>query len=357
MRGREKKQEGFFSYISPEQRVPQDHPLRPIRKMVHEALTELSPLFSKLYSHTGRPSIPPEQLLKAMLLQILYTIRSERLLMEQLDYNILFRWFVGLSIDDQVWEHSVFSKNRERVLGTEVAARFFALIRQQAHEAGLLSDEHFTVDGTLIEAWASLKSFRPHDSEPPSATRNPEVDFHGQQRTNQTHTSSTDPQARLYRKSKGSEAKLCYMGHTLMENRNGMAVDALLSIASGTAEPQAALDMIGNLPGSHRITVGADKYYDQQGFVENVRACKATAHVARKQKGSAIDARTTRHPGYQISQRIRKRVEEIFGWLKTIGTLRKVKLRGQPNVESLFLFALSAYNLVRMRNLQAQAVP
>jgi transposase len=325
--------------------------------MVHEALAELSPLLSKLYSHTGRPSIPPEHLLKAMLLQILYTIRSERLLMEQLDYNILFRWFVGVSMDDQVWEHSVFSKNRERVLGTEVAAKFFALVRQQAHEAGLLSDEHFTVDGTLIEAWASLKSFRPHGSEPPSPTRNPEVDFHGQQRTNQTHSSSTDPQARLYRKSKGSEAKLCYMGHTLMENRNGMAVGAQLTIASGTAEPQAALDMIGNLPGSHRVTVGADKYYDQQGFVEDVRACKVTPHVAQKQKGSAIDARTTRHPGYQISQRIRKRVEEIFGWLKTIGTLRKVKLRGQPNVESLFLFALSAYNLVRMRNLQAQAMP
>jgi len=264
MRGRENRQEGFFSYVSPEQLVPQDHPLRPIRKMVHEALANLSPLFSKVYSTTGRPSITPE-----------------RLLMEQLDYNILFRWFVGLSMDDQVWEHSVFSKNCERVLGSEVTAQFFALIRQQAHEAGLLSDEHFTVDGTLIEAWASLKSFRPHDAEQPSATRNPKIDFHGQQRTNQTHTSSTDPQARLYRKSKGAEAKLCYMGHTLMENRNGMAVGAQLAIASGTAEPQAALDMIGTLPGSHRITVGAEKYYDQQGFVEDVRACKATAHDYR----------------------------------------------------------------------------
>jgi transposase len=360
MRGRDTTQQSFFSYVMPEDRVPQDHPLRPIKKMVNRALAELSVHFSSVYSRMGRPSIPPEMQLRATLLQILYSIRSERLLMEQLEYNILFRWFVGLSMDDPVWDHSVFSKNRERLLNTDVAAAFFALVRQQAEEARLLSDEHFTVDGTLIEAWASLKSFRPKDgAEPPAAGsgRNPEADFHGQQRTNDTHESTTDPDARLYRKGKGKEARLSYMGHVLMENRNGLAVDGQLTTASGTAEPDAALAMLGCLPGEQRITVGADKFYDQQAFVHGARGCGATPHVAVKDRGSAIDGRTTRHAGYEISQRTRKRIEEIFGWLKTIGTLSKVKLRGQPKVESLFTFALAAYNLVRIRNLLSTTSP
>jgi transposase len=358
MRGKETPEQRFFSYVMPEERVPQDHPLRPIKKMVNRALAELSVQFSAVYSCIGRPSIPPEMLLRATLLQILYSIRSERLLMEQLDYNILFRWFVGLSMDDAVWDHSVFSKNRERLLNTEVAAAFFVCVRQQAEEAGLLSDEHFTVDGTLIEAWASLKSFRTKgDAAPPAAGsgRNPEVDFHGQQRTNDTHESTTDPDARLYRKGKGKEARLSYMGHVLMENRNGLAVDGQLTHASGTAEPDAALAMLGSLPGEQRITVGADKFYDQHAFVHGARGCGATPHVAARDRGSAIDGRTTRHAGYEVSQRIRKRIEEIFGWLKTVGTLSRIKLRGQPKVESLFTFALAAYNLVRIRNLLSTA--
>ena len=358
MRGRETKQQKFYSYIMPEDRVPKDHPLRPIKQMVNGSLKELSPLFTKLYSRMGRPSIPPEMLLRATLLQILYSIRSERMLMEQLEYNILFRWFVGLSMDDTVWDHSVFSKNRERLLNTDVAAAFFVSIREQAEQATLLSDEHFTVDGTLIEAWASLKSFRPKDdddSQPPSGGRNPDIDFHGEQRKNDTHESKTDPDARLYRKSKGDKARLCYMGHVLMENRNGLAVDCQLTIASGTAEPEAALAMLGGIPGDHRITVGADKFYDQKNFVKQARGCRATPHVAAKDRGSAIDGRATRHQGYETSQRIRKRVEEIFGWLKTVGTLHKIKIRGQPKVESLFTFALTAYNLVRIRNLLLEA--
>jgi transposase len=360
MRGRETTEQCFFSYVMPEERVPQDHPLRPIKEMVNRALPELSVQFSAVYSCTGRPSIPPEMLLRATLLQILYSIRSERMLMEQLEYNILFRWFVGLSMDDAVWDHSVFSKNRERLLNTEVAAAFFVLVRQQAEEAGLLSDEHFTVDGTLIEAWASLKSFRSKDGAEPPATgsgRNPEVDFHGQQRKNDTHISTTDPDARLYRKGTGKEARLSYMGHVLMENRNGLAVDSQLTKAGGRAEPEAALAMLGSIPGEHRITVGADKFYDQRAFVHGARGCKVTPHVAARDRGSAIDGRTTRHAGYEVSQRIRKRIEEIFGWLKTVGTLSRVKLRGQPKVESLFTFALAAYNLVRIRNLLSTASP
>jgi transposase len=360
MRGRDTTEQRFFSYVMPEDRVPQDHPLRPIKKMVNRALTELSTHFTSVYSRMGRPSIPPEMQLRATLLQILYSIRSERLLMEQLEYNILFRWFVGLSMDDPVWDHSVFSKNRERLLNTDVAAAFFASVRQQAEEARLLSDEHFTVDGTLIEAWASLKSFRPKDDAAPPAAgsgRNPEVDFHGQQRTNDTHESTTDPDARLYRKGKGKEARLSYMGHVLMENRNGLAVDGHLTQASGTAEPEAALAMLSSIAGEQRITVGADKFYDQQAFVQGARGCKVTPHVAARDRGSAIDGRTTRHAGYEISQRTRKRIEEIFGWLKTIGTLSKVKLRGHPKVESLFTFALAAYNLVRIRNLLSTASP
>jgi transposase len=361
MRGTDNHQDGMFSYISPAARVPEDHPLRPIKKMVNQALREMWHDFEAIYAQEGRPSIPPEKLLRALLLQALYTIRSERLLMEQLDYNLLFRWFVGLSMDDKVWNHSVFSKNRDRFLRSDLAAAFFARILEQAAAAGLLSDEHFTVDGTLIEAWASLKSFRPKDDPPPAggAGRNPEVDFHGERRVNETHASTTDPEARLYRKGKGKEAKLCFMGHVLMENRYGLIVSPRLTTATGTAEREAAEDMLGNLRGRHRITVGADKAYDTQDFVRSLRTLKATPHVAQNCKGreSAIDGRTTRHPGYAVSQRLRKRVEEIFGWIKTVGNLRKTRHRGTERVGWVFTFTAAAYNLVRMRKLMAEISP
>lgn len=355
MRGEGQNQQAMFSYISPESRVPKDHPLRPIRVMVDNALNELAPSFRQMYSHTGRPSIPPEQLLRASLLQVLYSIRSERMLVEQLDYNLLFRWFVGLSMDDRVWDHSTFSKNRERLIEHDVASAFFQKVKGLAEQAGLMSKEHFTVDGTLIEAWASMKSFRPkndQDQDPPmSGGRNPEVDFKGTQRKNDTHQSTTDPDARLLKKGKGKESKLCFMGHALMENRNGLVVGSRLTLATGTAEREAALEMIEDLPGGHRITVGADKGYDVPAFVEGLRTLLATPHVAQKAKGTAVDQRTTRHEGYQISQRIRKRVEEIFGWLKTTGGLRKTKYRGLERVGWMFDFSVTAYNLVRMRNL------
>jgi transposase len=361
MRGADDHQDGMFSYLSPAARVPEDHPLRPIKRMVNQALREMWHDFEAIYAKEGRPSIPPEKLLRALLLQALYTIRSERLLMEQLDYNLLFRWFVGLSMDDKVWNHSVFSKNRERFLASDLAAAFFARILKQATEAGLLSDEHFTVDGTLIEAWASMKSFRPKDDPPPSGGtgRNPEVDFHGERRLNETHASTTDPEARLYRKGKGKEAKLCFMGHVLMENRHGLIVSPHLTTATGTAEREAAEDMVGNLRGRHRITVGADKAYDTQDFVQSLRTLKATPHVAQNCKGreSAIDGRTTRHPGYAVSQRLRKRVEEIFGWIKTVGNLKKTRHRGTERVSWMFTFTAAAYNLVRMRNLMAEVSP
>jgi len=361
MRGDDVQQQAMFSYLSPEARVPQDHPLRPIRKMVNQALAELSGEFQDRYSREGRPSIPPEQLLRALLLQVFYTVRSERLLMEQLAYNLLFRWFVGLSMDDKVWHHTVFSKNRERFLASDLAAAFFARILKQAAEAGLLSDEHFTVDGTLIEAWASMKSFRPKDDPPPSggAGRNPEVDFHGERRLNQTHASTTDPEARLYRKGQGKEAKLCFMGHVLMENRHGLVVSPRLTAATGTAEREAAEHMVGDFPGRHRITVGGDKAYDTRDFVQSLRILNAVPHVAQNCKGrnSAIDGRTTRHPGYAISQRLRKRVEEIFGWMKTVGNLRKTRHRGTERVGWVFTFTAAAYNLVRIRNLMAAVSP
>ena len=329
MRGDDVQQEAMFSYLSPEARVPRDHPLRPIRDMVNKALAELSGEFQAMYSREGRPSIPPEKLLRALLLQILYTIRSARLLMEQLDYNLLFRWFVGLSMDDRVWDHSVFSKNQERFLDSDLAAAFFARILEQAKTAKLLSDEHFTVDGTLIEAWASLKSFRPKDAPPPEGGggRNLEVDFHGEKRLNQTHASTTDPEARLFRKGKGKEAKLCFMGHVLMENRHGLVISPRLTAATGTAEREAAEAMVEGVPGRHRITVGGDKAYDTRGFVQAMRGLKAVPHVAQNCQGrkSAIDGRTTRHLGYAVSQRLRKRVEEIFGWMKTVGNLRKTR--------------------------------
>jgi len=361
MRGNDVQQQAMFSYLSPEARVPQDHPLRPIRNMVNQALAELSGEFQAMYSREGRPSIPPEKLLRALLLQILYTIRSARLLMEQLDYNLLFRWFVGLSMDDKVWDHSVFSKNQERFLDSDLAAAFFARILKQASAAGLLSDEHFTVDGTLIEAWASLKSFRPKDAPPPEGGggRNPEVDFHGAKRLNQTHASTTDPEARLFKKGKGKEAKLCFMGHVLMENRHGLVVSPRLTAATGTAERKAAEDMVEAVPGRHRITVGGDKAYDTQEFVQSLRALKAVPHVAQNCNGrkSAIDGRTTRHPGYAVSQRLRKRVEEIFGWMKTVGNLRKTRHRGEDRVGWVFTLTAAAYNLVRMRNLTAAISP
>jgi transposase len=361
MRGDDVQQEAMFSYLSPEARVPRDHPLRPIRDMVNKALAELSGEFQAMYSREGRPSIPPEKLLRALLLQILYTIRSARLLMEQLDYNLLFRWFVGLSMDDKVWDHSVFSKNQERFLDSDLAAAFFTRILEQAKTAKLLSDEHFTVDGTLIEAWASLKSFRPKDTPPPEGGggRNPEVDFHGEKRLNQTHASTTDPEARLFRKGKGKEAKLCFMGHVLMENRHGLVISPRLSAATGTAEREAAEAMVEGVPGRHRITVGGDKAYDTRGFVQAMRGLKAVPHVAQNCQGrkSAIDGRTTRHPGYAISQRLRKRVEEIFGWMKTVGNLRKTRHRGEDRVDFVFTLTAAAYNLVRIRNLTAAASP
>jgi transposase len=354
MRGDDREDTSLFSYISPEDRVPADHPLRPIRKMVDRALKDLNPLFDKMYSRVGRPSIPPEKLLRALLLQVLYSIRSERLLMEQLDYNLLFRWFVGLSMDDPVWDHSVFSKNRDRLLESDVSAAFFDSVCGQARQEGLLSDEHFTVDGTLVEAWASLKSFQPKGSSGPDGGgqgRNAEVNFRGQKRKNDTHASTTDPDSRLYRKSLGKEAKLCYMGHVLMENRNGLAVDSRLTLATGTAEREAALEMIEQVASSKKITLGGDKGYDHGDFAEQLRAQDVTPHLARRNSGSTIDGRTTRHPGYEVSQRIRKRIEEIFGWLKTVGGLSKTRYRGAIKVAWMFTFALSAYNLVRMRNL------
>jgi transposase len=358
MRGELDENAGMFSYITPAQRVPKDHPLRAIRVLVDAALKEMSPVFQRLYSRIGRPSIPPEKLIRASVLQMLYTIRSERQLMEQLDFNILYRWFVGLGMDDRVWDPTVYTKNRARLLRGQVDVRFFDAILEQAREKGLLSEEHFTVDGTLIEAWASQKSFQPKDQpKPPSDDPgNPSINFRGQKRTNETHESKTDPQARLFRKARGHEAKLCYMGHVLMENRNGLAVSGMTTIASGHAERDAALKLIEPRTGNSRLTLGADKAYDTADFVEALRDVQVTPHVAQNttNRSSAIDARTTRHAGYEVSQKKRKRVEEIFGWMKTVGILRKVKLRGQVLVDSLFRFGLAVYNLVRIRNLTAE---
>lgn len=359
MRGTDRQQPNMFSYLSPEQRVPEDHPLRPIRLMVDEALEALSPRFEKLYSSTGRPSIPPEQLLRALLLQVLYTVRSERLLMEQLNYNLLYRWFIGLNMDDAIWDPTVFSKNRERLLGGRIVQEFFAQVIEQARSRRLLSDEHFTVDGTLVEAWAGHKSFKPRDSKsnkPPDDPGNPTVDFTGQKRSNETHLSTTDPDARLYRKSFGTESKLCYSGHVLMDNRHGLALDVRLTEATGRSEREAALDMVAALPGLKRRTLGADKAYDVKEFVNLLRVVNITPHVAAKKEGyTALDGRTTRHPGYLVSQRKRKRVEEIFGWLKTIGLMRKTRHRGKDRVGWMFTLAAAAYNLIRIRNLSAAA--
>lgn len=360
MRGNESLQGGMFSYVMPEQRVPQDHPLRPIRKMTDGVLAELSPLFDTLYSKVGRPSIPPEQLLRSLLLQVLYTIRSERLLMEQLDYNLLFRWFVGLNMDDPVWDASTFSKNRERLLRGNVAEQFFTAVLALAKEQNLLSDEHFSVDGTLIEGWASQKSFvrkdgmsKPPDDDDPG---NPTVDFRGEKRGNETHQSRTDPEARLFRKG-NTTSKLCFMGHALIENRNGLVVDTRLTSATGTAEREAAEAMLSDIPGQRRVTIGADKGYDAKDFVEKCRALRVTPHVAQNTSGrsSAIDNRTTRHPGYAVSLKFRKRIEEVFGWMKTVGGLRKTRYKGLRRVGWMFTFTAAAYNLVRMRNIACLA--
>jgi transposase len=347
----------MFSYLSPEDRVPAKHPLRPVRVMVDTALKALSPVFDQMYAAFGRPSIAPEKLLRALLLQILYTIRSEEMLIEQLQYNMLFRWFVGLNMDEPVWVPTVFSKNRERLMEGDVAERFFAQVLVQASAAGLVSDEHFSVDGTLIEAWASQKSFQRKDQvqqPPPEDPGNPTVNFHGEERRNDTHESKTDPDARLARKSGGHESKLAYCGNVLMENRNGLVVDTELLQCNGTAERDAALLMAERIEGDGRVTVAADKGYDTRDLVAQMRSMNVTPHVAQnvnRQGGSAIDGRTTRHAGYLISQRKRKRIEEVFGWLKTVGMLRKTRLRGVHKVGWVFTFAAAAYNLVRMRNL------
>jgi transposase len=357
MRGTDHQQSSMFSYISAEQRVPKDHPLRAIRVMTDAALYELGPKFDAMYASHGRPSIPPEKLLRALMLQVLYTVRSERLLMVQLDYNFLFRWFEGLSIDDPVWDATTFSKNRERFLKGAVAEGFFAAVVDQAGAQGLLSDEHFTVDGTLIEAWAGHKSFKPKDEPDAKPSKdddrsNPSVDFHGQRRRNATHQSTTDPEARLARKGAGKEAKLSFAGHVLMDNREGLAVGGCVNQATGRAEPHAAIQMVEEIPGSGRITLGADKGYDRKEFIQELRDHNVTPHIACK-ASSIIDARTTRHPGYALSQTKRKRIEEIFGWLKTVAGLRKTRHRGVARVEWMFTFALAGYNLVRMRNLLA----
>jgi transposase len=351
----------MFSYLSPEERVPAKHPLRPIRLMVDEVLKALSPDFDGLYSAFGRPSIPPEKLLRALLLQVLYTVRSERMLMEQLEYNLLFRWFVGLNMDEAVWVPTVFTKNRDRLLEGDVAEKFFQLVLTQARVADLLSDEHFSVDGTLIEAWASHKSFQRKDqpTPPPDDPGNPTVDFHGEKRSNDTHESTTDRDARLARKSGGHEAKLAYCGNVMIENRNGLVVDAELLQCNGTAERDAAMLMAERVEGMERITLAADKGYDTKDFVSEMRSMNVTPHVSQNTKrpgGSAIDGRTTRHEGYQVSQRKRKRIEEVFGWIKTVGTLRKTRHRGLETVRWVFTFTATAYNLVRMRNLLSPAV-
>src|SRR5262245_30371487 len=361
MRGQDHQQSDMFSYLAPEQRVRKDHPLRAIRALADEALDNMSERFDSMYATTGRPSIPPEKLLRAQLIQMLYSVRSERLLMEEIDYSILFRWFVGMNLDEAVWDVTVFTKNRDRLLDGEVAREFLAEVVSQAQDKKLTSDEHFTVDGTLIEAWASLKSFQRKDqkSAPPDDPGNPTVDFHGEKRSNETHESTTDPDALLARKGNGKEAKLSYNGNLLIENRNGLIVTTEVFQANGTAERDAALVMLERLPGENRVTVGADKAYDTRDFVAECRNMNVTPHVAQNTKrsgGSAIDGRTTRHGGYDVSQKKRKRIEECFGWLKTIALMRKVRHRGLEKVGWMFTFAAAAYNLVRMRKLLVQPV-
>jgi transposase len=365
MRGRDDRSEGMFSYVRLEERVPADHPLRPIRALTDEALASLSERFEALYSRTGRPSIPPEMLLRATLLQAFFSVRSERLLMEQIDYNLLFRWFVGLPMDASVWHPTVFTHNRDRLLEAEVAHDFLAALLALPGVKRLLSDDHFSVDGTLIDAWASMKSFRPKDGsgDPPDPGRNGERNFRQEKRSNETHASTTDPDARLYRKGNGRESRLCFMGHVLMENRNGLAVDAALTHATGTAEREAALTMLDRRRRRRGTTLGADKAYDVEAFVGELRQRGVTPHVAvngaasklGKVRKTAVDGRTTRHRGYAVSQRIRKRIEEAFGWIKAQAGLGKVKVRGRTKAEAVFTFAVAAYNLIRIPKLLEQS--
>jgi transposase len=356
MRGDDRVEQELFLYGSLEDRVPERHPLRPVRAMADAALESMSARFDAMYAQAGRPSIAPERLLRALLLQALYSIRSERMLVEQLEYNLLFRWFVGLNMSEPAWNHAVFSKNRERLLAGDVAQEFFACIVEQARALKLLSDEHFTVDGTLIEAWASHKSFKPKDGSDKDGENdsNKSDDFRGQQRRNDTHQSTTDPEAKLYRKSGGQESKMAFLGHVMMDNRHGIAVDALLTEANGRAEREAALTMARHLPGgSKRVTLGADKGYDTQDFVDRLRALAVTPHVAQNtsRRRSRIDDRTTRHDGYRQSQKKRKLVEQVFGWIKTTAGQRQTKHRGKDRVGWMFTFATAAYNLIRIRNL------
>jgi len=365
MRGEDIQQHELFSYGSLEARVPADHPLRPIRKMVDEALKDLDGRFDEIYDEEGRKSIPPERLLRALLVQMLYSVRSERMLMEQLEYNLLFRWFVGLSANEPVWHPTVFTKNRDRLLEGAVAEEFFSMVVNQARRKRLLSDDHFTVDGTLIEAWAGQKSFQPKpgkdgNGKPPSpdAGGNPTVDFRNEKRSNETHESLTDRFARLLKKTRGAEAKLCYLGHLMTENRNGLIVDTRVTLATGTGERDAAAEMAAVMAEmrNQAATLGADRAYDTRDFVKQMRGLKITPHVAQNDtnRRSAIDGRTTRHEGYTISQRKRKRVEEVFGWMKTVALQRKTRFRGPDRVGWMFTLAAAAYNLVRMRNLTAE---
>jgi transposase len=360
MRGADEQSGSMFSYLSPEQRVPADHPLRAIRRITDRALERLSPKLGSLYVNFGRPSIPPEQLLRALLLQALYTIRSERQLIEQLDYNLLFRWFVGLSMDAPVWSPTSFTKNRDRLLTGDIAQAFFEAVVQHADSAALLSDDHFTVDGTLLEAWASQKSFRRRNEDPPvGGGGNPSVSFRGERRRNATHQSITDPDARLFKKAVGQPARLGYLAHVLLEHRSGLIVQTHVTPASGHGERDAALAMVARTSRGHRITVAGDKAYDTHAFVDALRDLGATPHVAQNAKPgwrrSCIDARTTRHPGYAISQRKRKLVEQSFGWTKTVGNVRKLRHRGLPLVSWVFTFTAAAYNIVRMRRLLSVA--
>ena len=359
MRGADRQTAAMFSYASPESLVPKDHPLRAIRLLVNAALERLSGAFDKLYSPLGRDSIAPEKLMRALLLQALFSIRSERQLMEQITYNMMFRWFVGLAMDTAVWDVTVFTKNRDRLLDGDIARAFLTAILHDAQVVPLLSNEHFSVDGTLIEAWASMKSFKPKDGsgEPPAGGRNGEVNFRNALRRNETHASITDPDARLYKKAAGQSARLCHMGHTLTENRNGLVVAAVLTQATGTAEREAACAMLSDLPGRHAITLGADKAYDTAEFVAEMRRLGVTPHVAQNdtRRRSAIDQRTTHHAGYGVSQRLRKRIEEVFGWMKSAAGFRKTRHRGTARVGWMFTLNAAAYNLVRLPKLLAAA--
>ena len=363
MRGSDERSGSLFSYVDLEARVRGDHPLRTIREIANQALSDLSKAFTALYTDFGRPSIAPERLLRAMLLQAFYGIRSERQLMERLEFDLLFRWFVGLGVDDAVWDHSTFSKNRDRLLEGEIAAKFLAAVLAQPKVKRLLSSDHFSVDGTLIDAWASIKSFRrkdggDNDSQGPG--RNAERNFHREKRSNETHQSTTDQDARLYKKGDGQPARLCYMGHALMENRHGLVVGGGVSKATGTAERETALDLVdGRCRQRRRITLGADKAYDVTQFVNDLRERSVTPHIAingrlsktGRRRKTAVDGRTIRHAGYDISQRCRKRIEEVFGWIKSSAGLAKVKLRGRERVNASFILALAAYNLIRLPKL------